>query len=432
MARIKLAYVGGGSTRGPGTVASIIAQGENFAGSEVVLIDLDAERLAIVRAIAEKMARNRGVDLAITTTTDRRAGLADCDAVLTSFRAGGFEARVLDESIPLSHGVIGQETQGPGGFFMALRSIHIMKGIVADMEAVCPRTRLFNYTNPINLVSQAVTRHTDIPTISLCEGPFIYPRTVARAADLDPDRVDSVMVGLNHGSWTVRHLYDGQDIIPLIQAAWERKRDDPDTSAYRKRILHMAAAMGSIGADYFQYYLCREELLAELTAKPTTRAQDILAHVPDYWEHYREQAAMDEPALDPELSRGGINELELAIDVMDAVFNDRGEVWPVNVPNNGALPDFPDDQVVEIPGYVDRHGATPLPYGRLPVPVRGITGMLAEYQSLAADAAWDGTRIDAVRALASNPLVMDLRLAETLYDEMSAAHRDLLPDRLVA
>src|ERR671931_32183 len=104
-----------------------------------------------------------------------RAGLADCDAVLTSFRPGGFEARYLDESIPLKHGVIGQETQGPGGFFMVLRSIHVMQGIVADMEAVCPRAWLFNYTNPINIVSEALTHHTDIPTVSLCEGPIIFP-----------------------------------------------------------------------------------------------------------------------------------------------------------------------------------------------------------------------------------------------------------------
>src|SRR6266699_6688370 len=115
MARIKMAYVGGGSTRAAGTMASFIQQGENFDGSEVVLIDLDAERLRIVQTIAQKMARARGLDLTITATTQRREGLQGCDAVLTSFRPGGFEARYLDESIPLKHGVIGQETQGPGG-----------------------------------------------------------------------------------------------------------------------------------------------------------------------------------------------------------------------------------------------------------------------------------------------------------------------------
>src|SRR5579859_4659521 len=179
MARIKLAYIGGGSTRAAGTMASLIEQGENFNGSEVVLIDLDADHLEVVATIARKMARARHLDLTITTTTNRRDGLRECDAVLTSYRPGGFEARHLDESIPLKHGVIGQETQGPGGFFMALRSIYVLQQVIADMEASCPGARLFNYTNPINIVSEAITHHTDISVVSLCEGPILFLRRMA-------------------------------------------------------------------------------------------------------------------------------------------------------------------------------------------------------------------------------------------------------------
>jgi len=431
MARIKLAYIGGGSTRAPGTMASFIHQGQNFQGSEVVLIDLEPERLAIVKQLAEKIARAQDIDLTVSATIDRRAGLADCDAVLTSFRPGGFAARYIDESIPLKHGVIGQETQGPGGFFMALRSIHVMQGIIADMEAVCPNARLFNYTNPINIVSEAITHHTDIATISLCEGPIIFPRGLARAADLDPDKVDAVMIGLNHGSWTVRHQYDGEDMLPLVRAAYERKRDDPATRPHALRLLHLATVMGSLPAEYFQYYYFKDEVLAELQAKPTTRAQDIIAAVPDYWQHYREQAAMDAPALDPRRSRGGINELELAIDVIDAVFNDRKEVWPVNVPNRGAIADFPNDLVVEVPGYVDRGGVSPLVQGHMPRQVAGLVKMLGEYQALAAEAAWSGTRRQAIQALASNPLVFSLLKAEAIYDEMAHALREFLPERLL-
>src|SRR5438445_5973860 len=221
MARIKLAYIGGGSTRAAGTMASFIHQGENFDGSEVVLIDLNEEHLRIVQTIAQKMARARGLDLTITTTTNRREGLRDCDAVLTSFRPGGFEARYLDESIPLKYGVIGQETQGPGGFFMALRAINVMKSIIKDMEEVCPNARLFNYTNPINIVSEAVTHHTAIPTNSLCEGPIVTNREFAALVGLDPNRLDAVSIGLNHGSCSVRHLYDGQDVMPLLRDGYD-------------------------------------------------------------------------------------------------------------------------------------------------------------------------------------------------------------------
>ncbi|MBA3642656.1 MAG: glycoside hydrolase [Chloroflexia bacterium] len=431
MARIKLAYIGGGSTRGPGTMASLIAQGEQFQGSEVILIDLNQERLDLVRTIAEKMARCAGVDLTISTTTDRRAGLTDCDAVLTSYRPGGFEARYLDESIPLKHGVIGQETQGPGGFFMALRSIHVMQGIIADMEVVCPSARLFNYTNPVNIVAEAVSHQSAIPIVSLCEGPLLYPHEVVAAADLDPAKLDAVSVGLNHGSWTVRHLYQGEDAIALLRDAYALKRDDPSVDQRPLRLLALAAMMGTIPSQYFQYYYFKDEVLAELRAKPTTRSQDIMAAVPDYWAHYREQASRDCPVLDPALSRGGINELELAIDVMDGIFNDRREVWPVNVPNRGAVAGLPDDLVVECLGYVDAAGIAPIAAGPLPPQVAGLVEMLGAYQALAAKAAWEGSRREAIQALATNPLCFSLPTAEAIYDELAAAHRDYLPDRLL-
>ncbi|MEJ7839223.1 MAG: hypothetical protein WKF81_10420, partial [Thermomicrobiales bacterium] len=230
MARIKLAYIGGGSTRAPGTMASIIHQGVNFDGSHIVLIDLDQNRLELVKTIADKLVANAGLDITISTTTDQLHGLVDCDAVLTSFRPGGFEARHLDESIPLKHGIIGQETQGPGGFFMALRSIQAMKSIVADIGNVCPGATIFNYTNPVNIVAQAITRHTSTKIVSLCEGPIIFPRAVARAAGLDPDNVDAVMVGLNHACWSTRHLYAGDDMIPLVKHAAAQLLTDPATS----------------------------------------------------------------------------------------------------------------------------------------------------------------------------------------------------------
>ena len=430
MARIKLAYVGGGSTRAPGTVASFIRQGENFQGSEVVLIDLHEERLELVKTIAEKLARSSGHDITISATTDRRAGLSGCDAVLTSFRPGGFEARHLDESIPLKHGVIGQETQGPGGFFMALRSVEIMKAVVSDMAQVCPQARLFNYTNPINILSEALTHHSDVKVVSLCEGPIYFARDLALAADLDPAKLDSSMIGLNHACWSVRHRYDGEDFMAHVRAAYERKKDDPTVPVQERRMLKLASLMDAIPADYFQYYYFKDEVLAELQAKTTTRAQDIMAWSSDYWQHYREQALEDVPELDPERSRGGIFELELAFDLMDAIFNDRKEVWPVNVPNRGTIADFPDDLVVEVPGYADKHGVTPLAQGHMPRHVVGLVKMLGEYQALAAEAAWCGTRKDAVRALASHPLVFSLNKAETIYDELAAAHKAYLPERL--
>lgn len=429
-----MAYLGGGSTRAAGTMASFIHhRGADFDGSEVVLIDVVPDRLALIEKLARKMARARGLDIAISSTTDRRAGLDACDAVLSSFRPGGFEARALDERTANRHGLIGQETQGVGGFFMALRAIEVMKGVAADIEAVCPRAKVFNYTNPVNVVAQAWTLNCDIPLVSLCEGPYSFTAEFAEAAGLDPDRVSSTMIGLNHACWSVEHTLDGKDLMPHVHAAAaERLGPDSQLVLREQRLLQLASAMESIPAEYFLYYYWRDEVLAEQLAKPTTRAEDILSWTPGYWEHYAEQAETDDPVLDPARSRGGIHELELAIDAMHAVFNDTGDVLPVNVPNRGSLPGFPDDLVVEVTGRCSAAWIEALPQRGLPRHLRGLVEMLAEYQLLAAEAAWAGTRTDAVRALAANPLVQSVAKAEAVFAELAAAHRAFLPDRLLA
>lgn len=433
MARIKLVYLGGGSTRAAGTMASFMHDGADFDGSEVVLVDLDAERLELIRTLAQKLARAQGLDITVTATTDRAAALEGCDAVLSSFRPGGFAARVHDERIPLEHGAIGQETQGAGGFFMALRAIAVLKEICAEMDRICPDAWIFNYTNPVNIVAEAVTHHSPVKIVSLCEGPLYFTSEIAETAGLDPAKLTSTMVGLNHGCWSVEASYDGADPIPLLEQAWESVKDDWSIEPQRRRQLELAATMGAIPADYFQYYYFRDEVLAELRAKPTTRAEDIMGWAPGYWRHYEEQAQLDEPTLDPNRSRGGIHELELAIDVMDAIFNDKDEIHPVNMPNTGgALPGFPEDLVVEVKGRCNAAGIELLPSAPLPQHVRGLVEMLGEYQALAGEAAWAGNRRDAVRALCANPLVLNVELAETLYAALAAAHQPYLPERLLA
>ncbi|PNY79496.1 glycoside hydrolase [Deinococcus koreensis] len=426
MARVKIAYIGGGSTRAPGTVASFIRQAASFEGSEIVLHDLDPERLTLVRDLSRRMAAAQDADLTITATLDRRAALTDCDGVLSSYRPGGFEARVLDERLPLNRGLIGQETQGAGGFFMALRAIHVARGLVEDMAAVCPRATLFNYTNPVNIVAQAVADHSDVPVVSLCEGPIQFPREIAELAGLDPGLVQAPMLGLNHACWSDGALYGGQPMLPLLRKRLEAGIDDE----WARRWIALAVQMDSLPASYMKYYYFEAEMLAELRAKGTTRAEDILADVPSYWAHYREQLDSQAPTLEPGLSRGGIFELEVAVDVMDSFFNDLGEVWPTNVVNRGALADLPDSLVVEGPCLVSLSGVRPIAGHRLPPPVRGLVGALGEYQQLAANAAWEGTRQEAVQALLSNPLVRSLEQAQGLYAELAHAHRDWLPERL--
>jgi 6-phospho-beta-glucosidase len=430
MAAIKWAYIGGGSTRAPGTVASYIHQGHNFNGSETVLVDHDLERLKVVKQLADRMTRAAGLDLKFTISTDYRDALRDCDCVLTSFRPGGFEARYIDESVPLKHGIIGQETQGPGGFFMAMRSLHILRQLTDQMEKVCPKARIFNYTNPVNIVAEAVSRHTSIPIVSLCEGPIIYNRRYMEWCGLDFAKLDFVAIGVNHASWTVRHQYEGRDVMPLVAAGYDRVRKSHGANSYEERLLRLAVTMGSLPSEYFQYYYFEKELFEELRAKKTTRSQDIMAAIPDYWQHYREQSVAEAPKLEQDRSRGGIHELELALDAMDAFYNNKREVMTVNVRNNGAIPNLPSDLVVELPGFVDRNGVAPTCHGPLPEHLVGLVYKLANYQVLAAEAGWGGDRRQAIQALASHPFMRSLPVTEALYDDMASQLKNLLPERL--
>src|SRR6185437_12836208 len=209
-------------------------------------------------------------------------------------------------------------------------------------------------------------------------------------------------------------------------------RGDPEKDL---RLLKLAVMMNSLPAHYYDKYFFTEEMLAELAAKGTPRAEDIINDTPMYWQHYEEQAKTSAKSqLDRSRSRGGITEFELAIDAIDRVFNDRNVVIPVNMMNKGHLPDFPDDLVVEIPALVNKEGFTPWPLPleqrRMPRQTLGLVKELGEYQYLAAKAAWKGDRLAGIQALCSNPLVRTLEKAEKMYDEMAHDHRKHLPRRL--
>jgi 6-phospho-beta-glucosidase len=220
--------------------------------------------------------------------------------------------------------------------------------------------------------------------------------------------------------------------MPVIEAAWERMQGRADVAPADRRLVELAVTMGAVPAQQLRDTCFRDEVLVELRAKPTTRSEDILAQVPGYWAHHVEQSERDDPQLDPARSRGGIFELELALDAIDSTCNDLGLVLPVDTPNaDGALSGLDEDIVVEVFARVDREGVHPEPTPALPRHVQGLIGVLAEYQWLTAEAAWSGDRQDAIHALASHPWMTEIREAEVLCDEMAHAHREHLPERLL-
>lgn len=429
---MKIVYIGGGSAYAPGVLRAFITAPEVYAGAEISLVDIDSANLDTVKRLGEKMAQAANVDLHITATTDRHAALEDADFVLTSFRAGGFQARALDERIPLKYGVIGQETVGPGGFFFALRSLRVVRDLCAEIEGICPQAWLINYANPTNIIGEAVSRFSHVKVLALCDGGKHDAFNVAERIGHSASEVEFMGYGLNHATWSTRFTIAGDDGIEMMAREYDRIVGDPRVAGKVKRVFRLARRYGRLPNEYLQYYYFPEETLAEAKAANMTRAEVIMEEMPRIFAHYREQAERDEPHLT--LQRGGSGFGEFAVDVITAVTCNSGRVEMLNVPNRGVLPNLPPGRVAEVPCSIDRYGATPLAQGEIPGELRGLISALAEYQALAAEAGWHGDSRDAaLKALASNPLVwkLDAERVEAMYSEMAEAQREWLPAGLL-
>ncbi len=437
MAHLKISYIGGGSGYAAGVIRSLVHAAQTypdaFADGEIALMDIDAAHLDVLRALGTRMVELAGVPLRITATTDRRAALAAATFVLTSFRAGGLPARAADERIPLRHGVVGQETVGPGGFFFALRSLAVTQGICAEMAEVCPDAWLLNYTNPTNIIGEAVSRYTDLRVLALCDGGKHDAFHMAALLGYPPEAVEFWGLGLNHATWSTRFVVDGEDGIARLAAAAPVLLARPDLEPKHARMIRLALRYGRLPNEYLQYYYFPQETLAEAraAAQGHTRAEVIMDELPGIFDHYAEQAAEPTPHLTR--ARGGTGFGDFAVDVLRAILRDEGRVEMLNVPNAGTLPGQPPERVAEVPCLIDRHGATPLALGPLPTALHGLIAALADYQALAAAAGWEGDAACAVRALAANPLCwsLDPDQVNALYRDLAAAHAAWLPARLL-
>ncbi len=424
----KIAIIGGGSAYCPGLVRDVLAA-PDFAGIHLALMDVDAENLELIGLLCRRLAEAGGSKVKISWTLDPAEALDEAEIVLTTFRMGGFEARHLDESIPPRHGIIGHETIGPGGFFMALRTIPVMQELTETMKRVCPGAVLLNYTNPTNIVTQAVTLHTDVPIVGMCDQPVSDARAAATALGMPGARFALETAGLNHANWSARFEIEGGDAVAMMREALDRVLDDPAVTGRIKRLFRLAVEYGRMPSSYLQYYCFHDEMLQEQRASGRTRAQVIIEdELPPVLAGYREQVRAGRPVLGQ--VRGGGEFGDFAVDVMGSVLGDAGEVLILNVPNRGALGGFPAECVVEVPVRLGRRRAEPAGAWSLPGEVMDLLRHLAEYQLLTARAAWSGSRLDAVRALAANPLVPSGKKAGQIYREMAAAQAAHLPERL--
>jgi 6-phospho-beta-glucosidase len=429
----KVAVIGGGSSYTPELVDGLLRRAGELPVAELWLADIPAgeEKLAVVGALARRMAARAGSAMTIHTTLDRRQALADADYIVTQIRVGGLAARVRDERIPLKYGVLGQETVGPGGFANALRTVPVILDICRDIEALCPDAWLINFANPAGLVTEAVLGHSAVKCIGLCNVPINMVMTAAKLLGAEASDVAIDFAGLNHLVWGRAVRLKGKDVTALLldklaDGAALTMNNIPDLkwdAAFLKKL-------GMVPSPYHRYYYMTDRLLGEEQAAaapggPGTRAEQVQAVEEKLFARYRDENLAEKP---PELaSRGGAYYSEAAVSLISAIVSDKREIHAVNTWNNGAIAGLPADAVVEVNCRVGKGGAVPLPVGDLPADALRLVQQVKTYERLAIEAAVNGDRATALAALAANPLVPSAAAAAGLLAEILETNRQYLP-----
>ena len=415
---MKIAVIGGGSAYAPGLLQAFAADAAAFEGAELALMDVAEAELAIVHRLGLRLLEGTG--LRLTATVQRQRAIDGATHVLTTFREGGLEARHLDEAIPLQAGVIGQETIGPGGFFFARRTLPVIRAVTDEMARWAPDATLVNYTNPTQIVAEAVRRYTDVRCVAICDQTDDDRVHIAAALDVSPSDIELESVGVNHATWSRRCRIEGEDGVARMIAENDRVQARDDVSSRTKRQFELTARFGQVPNSYLQYYYYPERTVAEAKAASRTRAQAIADELPGHYRHFAEQAAADVPHLTR--GRGGSVFGDFAVRVLRTLATGEHARLTLNVPNAGqAVPDVDENRIVEVPCTVEGGRITPEPQNRLADDRRGLLRRLADYQACAARSIWEGDDDAQIRALASNPLVGSLDRAERLATLRAAA-----------
>jgi len=416
---VKIAVVGGGSTYTPELVEGFARRTSRLPIDELVLLDTDSERLDIVGGLAGRMLQRLDWRGRLVLTGDREAAIDGADFVLIQLRVGGQAARLVDETLPPTFGVVGQETTGAGGFAKALRTVPVVLelGEITSRRGA-PGAWIVDFTNPVGIVTQALV-DAGHRAIGLCNVAINIQRTVAEHLGVTSDRVELEHVGLNHLSWERAVRVDGHDRLPELIAT------EADWLATQMGLpVDLIRTLGSIPSYYLRYYYETARVVAD-QRDGHTRAQDVIDIESRLLDLYRDETLTEKPEL--LARRGGAFYSEAAAQLIASLHDGAGDIQVVDTRNDGALPDLAATAVVEIPARIDRDGAHPLPLAPLGPEIRGLVQQVKAYEELAIEAAMSGDRGSALRALMANPLVGDWAIAEPLLEALLDANRAYLP-----
>lgn len=430
---LKIVTIGGGSSYTPELIEGFIKRYDELPVTDLWLVDIEEgrEKLEIVGELAKRMVRKSGVPMNIHLSLNRREALKNADFVTTQFRVGLLDARINDEKIPLKYDVIGQETNGAGGFFKALRTIPVILDICKDMKELCPDAWLINFTNPAGMITEAVLRYSNIKkVVGLCNGPIGIEKGIAEMMNVSKDELYVEFAGLNHMVFAKSIYQNGNKINDRVI---DKMLDSSDSKLALKNIDDLGwepefiRALNMIPIGYLRYYFQTSKMLTEQKQsleKEGTRGEVVKKLEEELFELYRD------PNLDikpPQLAeRGGAYYSEAACSLINSIYNDKRDIQTVNTRNNGAVLDIDPDSAVEVNCLITKMGPIPLTTGALPISIAGLVQQIKSFERTTIEAAVTGDYNTALLALTINPLIPSDTIAKNILDELLEMNRTFL------
>ena len=432
---VKIVTIGGGSSYTPELVEGFINRYDTLPIKELCLVDIPEgkEKLETVGALAQRMVKKAGLPMKVTLSYDRKEALKGADFVTTQMRIGRLPARILDERIPISHGMIGQETNGAGGMFKAFRTIPVILDIVKDIQEICPDAWLINFTNPAGMVTEAIYRYTDFKrAIGLCNVPVNMVSGFAKMLNAKEEDVTMEIQGVNHFIFATDVFVNGVSRFDELLDRYANLKEE-DTIQMKNFVSlpyspSFIKGLKAIPCPYHNYYFYTKEQLEEEQEQfktGTVRGEVVSKTEDELFELYgHEELAVKPKQLE---MRGGAKYSDAACNLIQSIYNNTGDIQYVDVRNNGAIADLPMDSAVEVACRITADGPKPVATGALKLPISGYVHMMKSFERLVCEAAVTGDRDLAVTALNINPLCPSDDLANIVVDELIEAHKEYLP-----
>jgi alpha-galactosidase len=428
MARV--AFIGAGSTVFARNLLGDILGHEELAESEIVLFDIDGERLSTSELVARRVADALSAPAKIVATTDRRAALDGADYAINMIQVGGYQpCTVTDFEIPKRFGLeqtIG-DTVGIGGIMRGLRTIPVLLDICRDMEELCPDAWFLNYSNPMAMNCRAVTRATRIRTVGLCHSVQATAYQLSVDLGVPYREIEYLAAGINHLAFFLRFSRDAEDLYPRLQELAQRG-EVPDSNRVRYEALRRFGYFVTESSEHFAEYVPwfikrgRPDLIERFNIPLDEYPRRCVAQI-EAWD--AERARLEGGA--PIQVRPSV---EYAATIVRSIETGKPRVIYGNVPNDQLIDDLPAGCTVEVPCLVDGNGVQPTRIGALPPQVAALIRTNVNVQELTVEAALTGRRDHVYHAALLDPHTaaeLDLDQIHQLVDALLEAHGDWVP-----